>query len=101
MLSVWALNNHAELDGYLALSGSARLNSLPYDRALNLVYHHLTKDADSEAREKLDQALAGRIGASGGLIIDDERLPAALQGREAPAWFNERHDPYANAKRVG
>lgn len=101
MLSVWALNNHAELDGYLALSGSARLNSLPFDRALNLVYQHLVKDADSKQRKHLDDALSGRIGAAGGLIIEDDRLPASLQGREAPSWFDENHNPYKNAKRVG
>lgn len=101
MLSVWALNNHAELDGYLALTGSPRLNSLPYDRALNLVYQHLTKDTDMKGRKYLDDALAGRIGSAGGLIIDDPKLPASLQGKEAPSWFSENHDPYAEAKRVG
>ena len=101
MLSVWALNNHAELDGYLALTGSPRLNSLPYDRALNLVYQHLTKDVDMKGHKYLDDALAGRIGSAGGLIIDDPKLPASLQGKEAPSWFSENHDPYAEAKRVG
>ena len=101
MLSVWALNNHAELDGYLALTGGPRLNSLPFDRALNIVYQHLVKGSDPKGRKYLDDALLGRIGASGGLIIDDPRLPASLQGKEAPTWFSENHDPYANAKRVG
>jgi len=63
---------------------------------LNFVYSRLVQDADEEGRKKVDLALAGRLGAHGGEIIDDPMLPASMQGMEAPSWWNSDHDAFAD-----
>lgn len=63
---------------------------------LNLVYSHLVSELDWKQRLKLDGALLGKLGPNGGWIIDDPDLPAELQGKEAPDWW----DPF-EAYRVG
>lgn len=68
---------------------------------LDFTYYYLVKDADADGRRKIDLALAGRLGESGGEIVDDPDLPASLQGKEAPAWWNSEHDAFADQHDLG
>lgn len=68
--------------------------SLSLHALLNFVYYYLVKDADADGRRKIDLALAGRLGESGGEIIDDPDLPEGLQGKEAPSWWNSDYDAF-------
>lgn len=63
---------------------------------LNYAYWYLVKDAEEEQRRRIDMALEGRLGESGGEIVDDPALPASMQGKEAPVWWNGDHDAFAN-----
>ena len=60
---------------------------------LDYAYSELIEGADAEHKLRIDATLLGRIGENGGFIIDDPELPAALQGKEAPSWWN----PYEKA----
>jgi len=68
---------------------------------LNFSYSLLLKDADPDGRKRIIAALEGRLGPGGGIIIDDPDLPAALQGKEAPAWWTPDHDPFKDTFTVG
>jgi len=68
---------------------------------LNYVYAQLTANTDVDGRRKIDLALAGRLGEHGGEIVDDPDLPASMQGREAPSWWNGDHDPFADQHELG
>jgi len=87
--------NALEVDGWLVDFGR-RLADLSLIEMLNFVYSRLVKDADEEGRKKVDLALAGRLGEHGGEIIDDPMLPASMQGKEAPSWWNSDHDAFAD-----
>lgn len=63
---------------------------------LNFVYSSLMSDTDHEGRLRINAALEGRIGEGGGIVIDDPSMPAALQGQEAPSWWRDDEDPFAN-----
>lgn len=63
---------------------------------LNFTYYYLVKDVDAEGRRKIELAMAGRLGESGGEIIDDPDLPEGLQGKEAPAWWSSEHNPFSD-----
>jgi len=73
-----------------------RLTDLSLIQMLNFAYSHLVADADEEGRKKVNLALAGRLGEHGGEIIDDPMLPASMQGKEAPSWWNSDHDAFAD-----
>lgn len=68
---------------------------------LNYVYARLVENTDADGRRKIDLALAGRLGEHGGEIVDDPDLPAAMQGKEAPSWWNSDHDPFADQHQLG
>lgn len=68
---------------------------------LDFTYYYLVKDADAEGRRKVDLAMAGRLGESGGEIVDDPDLPASLQGKEAPSWWSSEHDALADQHDLG
>lgn len=63
---------------------------------LNFTYWYMVKDADADQRRRIELALVGKLGESGGEIIDDPDLPESMQGVEAPAWWNSDHDPFAD-----
>lgn len=63
---------------------------------LNFVYADLMEWADQDGRKRVDAALEGRIGATGGIVVDDPDLPASLQGMEAPSWWRDDEDPFAD-----
>lgn len=68
---------------------------------LNLTYARLVEFADEDGRKRIDLALAGRLGESGGEIVDDPDLPESMQGVEAPSWWNSDHDPFAEQHQLG
>jgi hypothetical protein len=68
---------------------------------LNAVYARMMENADAEGRRRIDLALAGRLGEHGGEIVDDPDLPAAMQGMEAPSWWNGDHDAFADTLQLG
>lgn len=88
-----------EVDGRLIAQGR-RLMELSAVEVLNYSYSQIVQHADEKQRRKIDDILAGKIGPHGGYIIDDPDLPAALQGQEAPEWWDPYHDPWENAQRV-
>ena len=94
------MNNALEVDGWLIGTGR-RLMDLTVIECLNYVYAQLTANADADGRRKIDLALAGLIGEHGGEIVDDPDLPASMQGREAPSWWNGDHDPFAEQHELG
>jgi hypothetical protein len=78
-----------------------RITNVSAMELLNFVYMLLVKDADPQAREKINAALEGRVGEGGGIVVDDETLPESLQGKEAPSWWEGDHDPFANQHTIG
>lgn len=68
---------------------------------LNFVYARLVENADAAGRRKIDLALSGRLGEHGGEIVDDPDLPASMQGKEAPSWWNGDHDPFSEQHELG
>ncbi len=78
-----------------------RLADLSVLEMLNLTYSLLVSEADEEGRKKVNLALAGRLGESGGEIVDDPDLPESMQGMEAPSWWNSDHDPFADQHSLG
>lgn len=68
---------------------------------LNFTYYYMVKKTDAEGRRRIDLALAGRLGESGGEIVDDPDLPASLQGKEAPTWWRADDDPFADQQSLG
>lgn len=85
--------NAAELDGLLI--PQRRLLDLTVLEVLNYCYARLVEGLDAKGRRKLWDTLMGKIGPKGGYIIDDPMLPKALQGQEAPSWWDPYHDPWA------
>jgi hypothetical protein len=63
---------------------------------LDFAYYYLVKDTDADGRRRVDLYIAGRLGESGGEIVDDPDLPEALQGKEAPSWWRADDDPFAD-----
>jgi hypothetical protein len=63
---------------------------------LNFVFAHLLDGVDGENRKRVMAALEGRLGPGGGIIVDDDTLPKSLQGQEAPSWWADEHDPFAD-----
>ena len=99
LLSGWCRSNAFEIDGILVGQGR-RMLDLTMTELLNFAYSLLVKDADSEGRRKVDLGLAGKLGESGGELVDDPDLPESMQGREAPAWWNGDHDPFADTHSI-
>lgn len=64
---------------------------------LNFTLSRLFEGADSEGRKKIKAALEGRLGPGGGIIVDDPTLPESMQGIEAPSWWSDDHDPWADS----
>jgi len=60
---------------------------------LNFVFADILDGLDSKQRVRILAALYGRLGANGGLIVDDPDLPASMQGLEMPDWYAEAADP--------
>lgn len=85
--------NALELDGRLA--PHRRLLDMSIVEMLNYTYAFLLNEKDPDQRKHIKAALDGRLGASGGVVVDDPTLPEALQGQEAPSWWSE-DDPFAN-----
>ncbi len=94
------MQNVAEFDGRLIRHGK-RLTTVSALELLNFVYAELVKDATQEQREKINAVLEGRVGAGGGIVVDDPLLPETLQGQEAPSWWNDDHDPFSDVHRIG
>lgn len=99
MLAGYCSAHAVEIDGLLVERGR-RLADLGLIEMLNFTYAVLVKDADAEGRRKVDLALQGKIGEGGGEIVDDPALPASMQGREAPSWWNGDHDPFADTHSI-
>lgn len=78
-----------------------RLLDLSAVELLNFVYAKIMDGRDQEARDKVNAALEGRLGESGGIKVDDPDLPASLQGMEAPSWWANDHDPFAEQHTIG
>lgn len=71
-------------------SGSPhRLIDLSAVALVNFAYACLVEHADVEARNKIEAALEGQLGAGGRRKTDpnDESLPPGLRGMEAPSWW--------------
>lgn len=63
---------------------------------LNFVYANLMEWSDQESRKKINAALEGRLGESGGEVVSDPTLPESMQGMEAPSWWSSDSDPFAD-----
>lgn len=85
----------------MLIKGGRRLLELSAIEMLNLAYAMLVSDSDDEHRKRIDLALAGKIGESGGEIVADPDLPDEMQGLEAPSWWNSDHDPFADQHQLG
>lgn len=72
------------------------MSHLSLTEMLSYAYWYMIKDLDSDQRRRIELALQGRIGESGGEIVDDPDLPASLQGKEAPSWWSSDFDPFAD-----
>lgn len=94
------LANIFEVDGRLIEKGR-RLLDLSALELLNFAYSILVSSADQEARRRLDALLEGRLGEGGGILVDDDSLPASMQGMEAPSWWTDDHDPFAEQHTIG
>lgn len=94
------LANIFEVDGRLIETGR-RLVDLSALELLNFAYSILMKDATQEGRQRIDAVLEGRVGAGGGILVDDDTLPESLQGMEAPSWWSDDHDPFAEQHTIG
>ncbi len=92
--------NIYEVDGRLIQTGR-RLVDLAAIEMLNFAYATILDGLDSEQRRRVNAALEGRIGEGGGLVVDDPDLPQALQGQEAPSWWTDDHDAFANQHTIG
>ena len=68
---------------------------------LNFAYACLMEGVDGDARKRINAALNGRLGQDGGILIDDPSLPASLQGQQAPSWWTDEHDPFAETFTAG
>jgi len=88
------------MDGLLIAQGR-RLADLSVVEMLNFTLARLLKDADEEGRRKIDLALEGRLGEHGGEIIEDDSLPASMQGVEAPSWWNSDDNPFGDTHDLG
>lgn len=88
-----------EFDGLLI--PHRRLADLSIVEMLNFTLAHLLEGADADHRRKIQLAMEGRLGSSGGEIVDDPDLPEALQGMEAPSWWSSDDDPFANQHDLG
>ena len=82
------------MDGKFIKSGR-RIAKVTILELLNFVYADLLEWSDKDGRKKIDAALEGRLGESGGITIDDPTLPESLQGQEAPSWWTDDQDPFA------
>jgi len=89
------LANIFEIDGRLVETGR-RITNLTALELLNFSYYLLVKDAPPENRERINAILEGRVGPSGGIIVDDDTLPESLRGKEAPSWWRNDYDPFAD-----
>lgn len=94
------MGNLHELDGAFCGYGK-RLATVSINEMLNTAYARLVEFADEDGRKRIDLALAGKLGESGGEIVDDPDLPESIQGMEAPAWWNSDHDPFAEQHQLG
>lgn len=94
------LANIYEVDGRLIETGR-RLVDLSALELLNFAYSILIKDVTQEGRQRIDAVLEGRVGPNGGILVDDDTLPEAMQGMEAPSWWSDNHDPFADQYRIG
>jgi len=83
------------VDGKFVHSGR-RLAQVSVLELLNFVYADLLSWADQDGRKKVNAALEGKIGSGGGVVIDDPSLPASMQGMEAPSWWDDDEDPFAD-----
>jgi len=63
---------------------------------LNFAWAFLLDGQHGENRKRVIAALEGRVGPGGGIIVDDETLPESLRGQEAPSWWSDDHDPFAD-----
>lgn len=78
-----------------------RLSDLTAAELCNFVYYDMvTKITDPEQRTKFEAAIRGQLGARGGYIINDPLLPESMQGREAPTWWDPKHDPLSDQQRL-
>lgn len=69
---------------------------MPSGELLSFAWANVYDKANDKSRRKLDLLSRGRLGPDGGEIIDDENLPEALRGTEAPEWFTLEDDPFAD-----
>ena len=60
----------------------------------------LVEGADAKGRRKIDALFAGKLGPTGGIIVDDPDLPESLQGQEAPSWWDDGPDPWADTHTI-
>jgi hypothetical protein len=88
------------MDGRLIAIGR-RLTQLSAIELLNFAYATIVGEANGEQRRHIDAALEGRLGQGGGILVDDPDLPASLQGTEAPSWWSDDHDPFAQQHTIG
>jgi len=96
---MFILANLDELDGKWAKSGHpVRFPYLPISLMLNFVLADLLEGHDMEGRQRVQALLRGRIGEGGGIIVDDPTLPAELQGKEAPSWWDADYDPWSKTE---
>lgn len=70
--------------------------ALSVPELLNKAWSHMVKDLDSQGRAKLEAAMEGRLGPHGGILVDDPDLPADLQGKEAPSWWDGASVEYSD-----
>ena len=73
---------------------------LSVQELLSYVYAMLVENADVKGRRKIDALFAGKLGPSGGIIVEDPDLPEMLQGQEAPSWWEDDHNPWADSQTI-
>lgn len=87
------VTHYVELDGSLVASGR-RLLDLSSSEILAYVWAWLLDGRDAASRKRLIDTIMGRVGSSGGAIVQDEAAPERLRGREAPEWWGSDDDPH-------